>query len=114
MRSNRAIKFDLMTNNFIKANATDSAQVCDQHDESRHSAATKMDGRTMEGWCSTSSLRITLERTATLATRRRCLETMLVDEILPRARAPPSCPSSPSGDLDHPKLDSTRLDTSDF
>merc|ERR1719197_2181282 len=39
----KAINFDQMTNNFIKANATNSAQVRDQHAESRRSAETKMD-----------------------------------------------------------------------
>merc|ERR1719440_2320581 len=42
----KAINFDLMTNNFIKANATNSAQVRDAHHKSRRSSATKTDGRT--------------------------------------------------------------------
>ena len=39
----KAINFDQMTNQFIKANATNSAQVRDAHAESRRSAETKMD-----------------------------------------------------------------------
>merc|ERR1719182_211536 len=39
----KAVNFDLMTNQFIKANATNSAQVRDQHAESRRSAEAKMD-----------------------------------------------------------------------
>ena len=39
----KQVNFDLMTNNFIKANATNSAQVRDQHAESRRSAETKLD-----------------------------------------------------------------------
>ena len=39
----KSVNFDLMTNMFIKANATNSAQVRDQHAESRRSAETKMD-----------------------------------------------------------------------
>ena len=37
------VSFDLMTNMFIKANATNSAAVRDQHAEGRRSAETKMD-----------------------------------------------------------------------
>jgi len=44
----KQVNFDLMTNNFIKANATNSAQVRDAHHESRRSSATKQDGRTTE------------------------------------------------------------------
>ena len=40
------VNFDRMCNMFIKANATNSAQVRDAHHESRRSAGTKMDGRT--------------------------------------------------------------------
>ena len=39
----KSVSFDLMTTQFIKANATNSAQVRDQHAESRRSAETKMD-----------------------------------------------------------------------
>ena len=42
------INFDLMTNMFIKANATNSAQVRDEHQEGRRSAGTKQDNRTTE------------------------------------------------------------------
>ena len=42
----KSVNFDVMTNAFIKANATNSAQVRDAHHESRRTAATKMDGRT--------------------------------------------------------------------
>merc|ERR1719387_2378784 len=44
----KAVNFDLMTNMFIKANATNSAQVRDMHNESRRSAGTKQDNRTTE------------------------------------------------------------------
>merc|ERR1719440_1803695 len=44
----KAINFDLMTNNFIKANATNSGAVRDQHAEGRRSAGTKQDQRTTE------------------------------------------------------------------
>ena len=39
----KLITFDLMSNMFIKANATNSAQVRDQHAESRRSSETKLD-----------------------------------------------------------------------
>ena len=42
----KQISFDLMSNNFMKANAINSAQVRDAHQEGRRSAGTKMDGRT--------------------------------------------------------------------
>ena len=44
----KQVNFDLMTNNFIKANATNSGAVRDQHAESRRTSATKQDGRTTE------------------------------------------------------------------
>ena len=114
----KAINFDLMTNNFIKANATNSAQVRDQHAESRRSAATKMDQRTTaevskvkgtsDGQEAKKDQELVLYEFIALLVRIAfqranptfgnfgnkkavvhlpgCLQSMLVDEILPRAR----------------------------
>ena len=44
----RHINFDMMTNQFIKANAVNSAAAREQHHDARRSAGTKMDGKAAE------------------------------------------------------------------
>ena len=114
----KATNFDLMTNNFIKVNATNNAAAREQHHESRGSSATKADerGQSAVGRVAGRNdgteakkdqelvlyefigllVRIAFQRSnptfgnfgnkKAIVHLPGCLESMLVDEILPRAR----------------------------